>query len=226
MIITVGAEKGGVGKTRLSTHIAALAACEGVDVVLLDTDPQGSSTGWARIRGDEKVEPQVNVVVLPAASPARALADLAGRYDLVVVDIGAQNYKTFLESAAISDMVLVPCGPDQSEVESTLKVFDALKEIDYKHPKGRIPAHLVLTRVSTSANARATQELREYFHSEGVPSIFDAVIAQRAAWLTAGKAGRAVHELKGKERSDKAAAEVQAVYDEIKRRITEGEGQP
>ena len=50
MVVTIGAEKGGVAKTRLATHIAALAAADGIDVVLLDTDKQGSATSWSRIR--------------------------------------------------------------------------------------------------------------------------------------------------------------------------------
>lgn len=213
MIITVGAEKGGVMKTRLSTHIAAFAACNNVDVVLLDTDRQGSATSWSRIRNDEGVTPTVPVFTLPP-NPARELANLASRYALVVVDVGAQNYRTMLECALLSDMVLVPCGPDQQEVESTLGVFDTLKEMGPRHEMGYIPAHVVLTRVSTLENAKATAELREYLKSEGI-SVFDSAIAYRTAWLQTGKTGRAVFELKGKERSQKAIDEIDAVYQEI-----------
>ena len=46
MVITIGAEKGGVAKTRLATHIAALAAANGVDVALFDTEKQGSAMSW------------------------------------------------------------------------------------------------------------------------------------------------------------------------------------
>lgn len=42
--ITLGNEKGGVGKTALSTHIAAGLACRGARVLLVDTDPQGHAT--------------------------------------------------------------------------------------------------------------------------------------------------------------------------------------
>ncbi|WP_253194436.1 ParA family protein [Burkholderia cenocepacia] len=128
MVITVGAEKGGVGKTRLATHIAALAATNDVDVVLLDTDKQGSAMSWSRIRNEEGVTPAIPVLALPA-NPARELANLANKYTLVVVDIGAQNYRTMLECALLSDLVLVPCGPDQQEVESTLNVFATLKDM-------------------------------------------------------------------------------------------------
>jgi chromosome partitioning protein len=217
MIITVGAEKGGVGKTRLSTHIAAIAACANVDVVLLDTDKQGSAISWSRIRSDEKVSPDFPVFALPP-QPAKEVANLSSKYSLVVVDIGAQNYRTMLECSLLSDLVLVPCGPDQQEVESTLNVFQALNDIGMRHEKGRVPAHVVLTRVSPVADAKATRELREHLASEGL-DVFTSQIANRAAWLASGKTGRAVHELKGKDRSEKAVEEMQSVYDEILRHM-------
>lgn len=217
MVITIGAEKGGVAKSRLATHIAALAACQGVDVVLLDTDMQGSSTSWSRIRNEKEITPPINVFTLPP-NPAHELANLASRYDLVVVDIGAQNYRTMLECAYLSDLVLVPCGPDQQEVESTLNVFDTLKSVGHRHINGSIPAHVVLTRVSSTESAKATTELRDYLRSEEIP-VFDSALAYRSAWLQTGKTGRTVCELKGKDRSQKAVDEIEAVYAEILKRI-------
>ncbi|MGC3030407.1 AAA family ATPase [Burkholderia sp. DN3021] len=221
MVITIGAEKGGVAKTRLATHIAALAASEGVDVVLLDTDKQGSAMSWSRIRNEEGVTPAIPVLALPA-NPARELANLANKYTLVVVDIGAQNYRTMLECALLSDLVLVPCGADQQEVESTLNVFSTLKDMGPRHERGEIPAYVVLTRVSPVEGAKATADLRSYLESEDI-RLFDAQIPQRAAWLATGKTGRAVHELKGRDRSKKAIDEMDAVYREILERINGGE---
>lgn len=217
MIITVGAEKGGVAKTRLSTHIATIAASEGVDTVLLDTDKQGSAMSWSRIRNEENIEPAITVLALPP-NPARELANLSQKYELVVVDIGAQNYRTMLECALLSDLVLVPCGADQQEIESTLNVFDALKQMGPRHPAGAIPAFVVLTRVSPLENSKATADIRSFFASEGV-NVFLSHIAHRSAWLTSGRTGKAVHELKGKERSEKAVDEMRAVYDEITTRM-------
>jgi chromosome partitioning protein len=213
MVITVGAEKGGVAKTRLATHIAAIAASQGVDVVLLDTDRQGSAVSWSRIRNDEGVLPSIPAFALPA-NPARELANLSSRYSLVVVDIGAQQYRSMLECAQLSDLVVVPCGPDQQEVESTLAVFTSLRDLDARHARGRVPAYCALTRVSTKPDAKATTELRAYLESEGVPTL-RAHAAQREAWRATGKTGRALHELRGSDRSTKAIAEMQAMYDEI-----------
>lgn len=213
MVITIGAEKGGVSKTRLATHIAAIAASQDVDVVLLDTDKQGSAMSWCRIRNESSVLPAIPVLALPA-NPARELANLANKFSLVVVDIGAQNYRTMLECAQLSDLVLVPCGNDQQEVESTMSVFEALRALDGRHESGRIPARVVLTRVSSKENAKSTNELREYLEGEGLP-VCKAQIAHREAWKATGKTGRALHELKGADRSLKAIEEMQALFDEI-----------
>lgn len=41
-VITVNSEKGGTGKTTISTHVAALLAARGKRVLLVDFDPQGN----------------------------------------------------------------------------------------------------------------------------------------------------------------------------------------
>jgi chromosome partitioning protein len=48
--ILVASSKGGVGKTTVATHLAAQAALAGQRTVLVDVDPQASSTRWAERR--------------------------------------------------------------------------------------------------------------------------------------------------------------------------------
>ena len=221
-IITVGAEKGGVAKTKLATNLAAKAATSGAEVLLLDTDIQGSSISWAAIRSGANISPEITALSLPE-NPTTQLASLSNKYDLIVVDIGAQNYKTMLQCAYLSDLVLVPCGADQQEVESTLNVFDTLKRNGDKHKDGSgvIPAHVVLTRVSTAVNSKNIVELRDLFSKFEI-SVFDACLPSRTAWPQTGKTGKGVHELTGKDRSQKAVEEMEALFEEVKRRIVGG----
>ena len=44
--IAFSLQKGGVGKTTLSAHIAWAAAEAGIETVLIDADPQGNTTSW------------------------------------------------------------------------------------------------------------------------------------------------------------------------------------
>ena len=54
MIILVGGEKGGTGKTTIATNLAARLKDPGADVLLVDTDKQGSASSWAAMREEQK----------------------------------------------------------------------------------------------------------------------------------------------------------------------------
>lgn len=220
MIIVVGAEKGGVGKTAIATNLAALAAAEGVEVCLLDTDQQGSSTAWARIRNSEKVTPLIPVLTIPA-NPFNELSMLAPKFELIIVDIGAQNYITMENTAAIADMILIPCCADQLEVESTMKVCSILKSMDPRHKNKKVPAFIVLNKLPTNAKSKEGTQLREFFESESL-AVFDSSLKDRGAWRNSRRGGLAVHELRGRDADTKATFEMVSIYEELKKRIGGG----
>ena len=53
--VLVASSKGGVGKTTLSTNLAAHFATEGRRTVLVDADRQASSRHWAEKRARSRV---------------------------------------------------------------------------------------------------------------------------------------------------------------------------
>jgi chromosome partitioning protein len=52
MIITVGGEKGGAGKTTIAVHLAALCVAEGIDTLLVDADEQQTANRWSMRRAE------------------------------------------------------------------------------------------------------------------------------------------------------------------------------
>ena len=60
MIVLIGIEKGGTGKTTLATNLAALRVSKGYEVLLVDTDKQNSANFWAACRDEQ-----------PTVNPAR-----------------------------------------------------------------------------------------------------------------------------------------------------------
>jgi chromosome partitioning protein len=86
-IIALLNQKGGVGKTTLSVHIAtALAAGseeERHKVLLIDADPQGSALDWAAARTAPARFP---VIGLPKPTLHREIPALAQGYEWVVID--------------------------------------------------------------------------------------------------------------------------------------------
>lgn len=211
-VIVVGAEKGGVGKTCFAVNIAALAMSEGAEVLLIDTDPTGSANTWRRIRSESEVSPEITLMALPE-NPAKDIARMSEKFELVVVDIGANSRLKLSQSALLADLLLIPTGADQFEVESAAAVFRGLRDMDHRHPAGKVPAYAVLNKMPT--NARSVDEglLREHLEECEIPYL-DHSCRSRSAWRYIGRSGLALHEMRGRDKDPKAINEMRAVYDD------------
>jgi chromosome partitioning protein len=82
-ILAFQSQKGGSGKTTLACHIAVAAYEAGQRVVVIDTDPQQSATGWGQAR--EAAEPVIATVSVSDLARVLAAAE-AERIDLAIID--------------------------------------------------------------------------------------------------------------------------------------------
>lgn len=116
-VITLNAEKGGVGKTTLAVHVAAGLAARGQRVLLVDADPQGHATmslGMAAepglynllVRNHEiadVVRPlRDNLFVLPGNIETRAITQF---------DVDADALREALEMLINIDTVIIDTAP-------------------------------------------------------------------------------------------------------------------
>jgi cellulose biosynthesis protein BcsQ len=86
-VIAVLNQKGGAGKTTIATHLARALQLDGADVLLVDSDPQGSARDWAAVREDQPVP----VVGLDRPTIERDLKSIAQK-DYVIIDGAPQAH--------------------------------------------------------------------------------------------------------------------------------------
>ena len=148
--ILVASSKGGVGKTTIATHLAANAALSGQRTVLVDADPQRSSTRWAEKRAD------MDSAVLPVdgSNAGRGWQrDLPEDTQYVVVDAAAgamaHELMPFLERA---DAVVVPVVPSTLDIEATVPFLDTLAKLA-RVRRGELPIALVGNKLRPWTNA-------------------------------------------------------------------------
>lgn len=147
--ILVASSKGGAGKSTIATNLAASFALDGKRTVLVDADPQGSSTRWAERRAE------LDSAVLPVDGTGRrawrdAVPDDADR---VVIDAAAGAMATDLESFLDkADAVVVPVLPSALDIEATVGFLNTLAKVPRVH-KRKLPVGLVVNRSKPWTNA-------------------------------------------------------------------------
>ena len=146
--VLVASSKGGVGKTTIATHLAAHAALAGQRTVLVDADPQHSSTRWAERRAE--LESAVLPVDGTRRNWAKHVPDDAQR---IIVDAPAGATADSLEDVLeIADGLVVPVLPSTLDIDATVGFLNGIA----KHPRvrrGQIRVGLVGNRLRPWTNA-------------------------------------------------------------------------
>jgi chromosome partitioning protein len=136
-------QKGGVGKTTLAIHLAVAFAAGGLNVAILDLDPQASAAEWKDFREEE----MPGVIAIPSSRLPKVLKELEGRgADVVILDTAPHSEGTALDAARAADLILVPCQPSIMDLRAMRKTTDLLKHI-------KKPTYAVLNGVSVQGSA-------------------------------------------------------------------------
>lgn len=211
MIVLIGGEKGGTGKTTLATNLAAMRALAGHDVLLIDSDPQASANYWAQNRDELAIQPRVACVQKFGKGLAMEVKDLAQRYQDIVIDAGGRDSVELRSALIVVDKVYLPIQPSQFDVW-TLNSMNTLVETA-KGFNPNLQAKVIISRASTNPSVQESEETRKLLADFPNLKPLDFIIRDRIAYRKAAKEGVAVTELKPKEA--KASEEMTALYNEI-----------
>jgi len=69
MILVIGSEKGGCGKSTLAINLGVMSAREGIDTLLVDADIQGSCNEFSQRRDDVAIAPRIQVMMKQESIP-------------------------------------------------------------------------------------------------------------------------------------------------------------
>lgn len=203
MIITFASLKGGSGKSVLSIHLAHSIALAKRRVVLVDADPQSSSSNWAAAREEP---PPFVVVGMARDTLHRDLPALAQDYDHAVVDTPPRVSALARSAILAADLVLIPVQPSSFDIWASSETVELVKEA--QQFKDSIKAAFVINR--RVANSAIGREVEEALADYPIPVIKTA-IAQRVAFAESS-AGYTVMETSPK---GAAANEIKALSKDV-----------
>jgi len=126
MILLLGGEKGGSGKSCLAQNLAVWLQARGGDVLLLDADPQGTTADWAAERADQ--DDLKSIPVVQAHGNIRqTLIDLRSRYRQIVVDAGGADSEALRSAMTVASHMLIPFRPKRRDLKTLPKVENLAK---------------------------------------------------------------------------------------------------
>lgn len=207
-VIAVLNQKGGSGKTTIATHLARALQLDGSDVLLVDSDPQGSARDWAAVREDHPL----TVVGIDRPTIDRDVKNIARKVEFVMIDGAPQAADLAVSAIKAADLVLIPVQPSPYDIWATAELVDLVKQ-RIEVTDGRMQAAFVVSRAIKGT--RISGEITEALAGYELP-VLDARITQRVSYPGTAAAGTTVLE---SEPNGDAAAEVRALATEIKQML-------
>ena len=210
MIILVGGEKGGSGKSCLAQNIAVYLRTEkGAKVLMVDCDPQRTTSDWIQERKANPRLAEINCVQL-YGKIRNELLSLRQYYDYVVIDCGGQDNLALRSSMAVADHILIPLRPKRRDLKTVPHMEDILSTCKMVNPK--MNAAFVITQCpSLPSLANRILEAKEVCRSFEV-AVLNSVTFSRNMYDDSEESGQSVIE---SEPNGKAAIEIRSILDEM-----------
>jgi chromosome partitioning protein len=207
-IITIGNQKGGVGKTTIAMNVAREFTLRGHNTAVIESDHQRSAIGWDAKSGGKLF----SMMGMDYPTIEKHAPKIDRNFEFTIID-GSPGF-TEMTAPVIrcAHVVLIPLQPSDLDLESTQLFLEILHKWQEKAP---IKIALVLSREKAKTNL--AKEARIELGKLGV-HLFEVGIGDRTIYAEVRKKGIGVVDAKGV-KAAAAAAEIRSFTDELMRFI-------
>ena len=211
MIILIGGEKGGTGKTTLAVNLAALRALQGRDVLLIDTDIQASASYWAQSRDEAKVQPRVACIQKFGKGLQNEVQDLAKRYQDIIIDAGGRDSVELRVGLVVAERAFVPIQASQFDIWTLGRMDDLVKTAQGFNSD--LKAWVVISRASTNPSVTETAEAQNILADFEHLHLASSIVRDRITYRKAARDGLCVEEMRPAD--PKAVEEMKGLFTEV-----------
>lgn len=204
MIIGLLNQKGGSGKTTISTNLARGLQQEDNKVLIVDSDPQGSARDWHAASNGALI----TVIGIDRPTLTKDIKAVANGYDYILIDGAPQLADMAVAAIKCSDIVLIPVQPSPYDIWATEDLIDVIKarqQITDGYPK----AAFIISRQIKNTNLG--KEVRDVLKSYEIP-VFENGTFQRIIYAKTAASGSTVLDA---EPGGEAANEIRKILSEL-----------
>ncbi len=208
MILLIGSQKGGAGKSTIAVNLCAEFARQGLDVCLVDADNQRSSARWHADREESGITPAI-ACVEKLGNLRETLLDLDGRYGIVVVDVAGKDSKEMRTGMTAAQKMVVTVRPSQFDLDTLPHMSELVEQAQEFNPD--LDVRVLLTQAPTNPNGSERTDAGEYLTDYPGLKSLQTVVYERKAYRDVIGEGKGVVEWN----NPKASAEIKELAAEL-----------
>src|SRR5262245_17856586 len=208
MILTIGAVKGGVGKSLIATNLAVLRSSLGKKVLLVDADEQATTISWADQRTALGVATPWTTIQLKSNAVRTEVRKMIANYDDIIIDCGGRDTASLRAALTVSDIFLVPFQPKSFDIWTSEKVSELVAEATSLNEQ--LLSYAIINCASTRGSVN--DDARVILSQVNGLRLLPVTIGMRKAFSNATAEGLGIIETKA---DKKAVSEIMALHDAL-----------
>jgi chromosome partitioning protein len=200
--IVFASPKGGAGKSTSAVVLASELSRTGVDVVVIDADPNRPVSKWSKLDGKP-----ANLAVVSDATEGTIIDEIEAwstKVPFVVVDLEGTASMTVAYAISRADLVIIPVQGSQLDAAEAAKAIKLIRQQEKAFAR-RIAYAVLFTRTSAVIRPRLLGHIRQELRAADVP-IFAVQMHEREAFRAIFSFGGTIETLQPSQVSNLAAA--------------------
>jgi chromosome partitioning protein len=210
MIILVGSNKGGCGKSTTVINLAIAYAKQSREVLIIDADRQSTASRWSNDREYYQLTPYIQVLQ-KYDNLQPALNQIKSKYDVILVDVAGRNSRELLSAMLAADLLICPLQCSQPDLDTLAELKEQVIRAADLNPKLKTYIYHTMASTNTKVKDNERKEFIDYISQYEDFKVLNAVNYFRKIYKDAMSEGKSVLELS----NDEAVNEITQLYNEV-----------
>lgn len=166
MIILVGSNKGGCGKSTTIINLAVAFAKDKKDILIIDADRQSTASRWSSDREYYEVQPYIQVLQ-KYDNLQPTLKGINQKFDVILVDVAGRNSREMLSAMVIADLLICPLQCSQPDLDTLAELKEQV--IRASDINTKLKAFIYHTMASTNVMVKENERKEFLAYLEKYP---------------------------------------------------------
>lgn len=211
MIVLIGGEKGGTGKSTLTINMAVCRALEKKEVLIVDADQQGTTNLWSSLRNEKSVMPQIPCIQKQGKQLHKDIISLSDKYETIIIDAGGRDSVELRSAMLVADKFVTPIRASQTDAWTLDNMESLITQAMIINEE--LKSFIMINQGPTNPAITEVEDINSLLKQFPSFSIIKTIVRDRISFRHAIKEGLGVKELKLVDK--KAVNEITELYKEI-----------